>query len=96
LVHLWHIFDLYMSVTGILLQTIDLKTILSHAPASDPDLRAIREGRDGPLNFQVASDSDFTAAPLPADFDHDPALGTVMPVARAVLHGADVRSSNSG
>lgn len=84
-------FGLYMSVSGILLQSIDLKTILSHAPASDANLRAIREGRDGPANFQVATDADFTAQALPAAFDYDRALATVMPAARRELAGADAR-----
>lgn len=84
-------FGLYASVTGIVLQSIDLKTILGHAPADDPDLKAIREGRNGPPNFAVATDSDFKAAPLPTGFDFDRALATVMQSARALPGGADIR-----
>jgi hypothetical protein len=84
-------FGLYASITGIALQSIDLKTILGHAPADNPDLKAIREGRNGPPNFAVAADSDFSAASLPRDFNFDRALGIVMRSARAVLAGGDVR-----
>jgi hypothetical protein len=84
-------FGLYASVTGIALQSIDLKTILGHAPASNPDLKAIREGRNGPPNFAVATDSDFAASPLPAGFDFEHALQTVLHTARTLPGGADIR-----
>ncbi|WP_206243547.1 PepSY-associated TM helix domain-containing protein [Novosphingobium terrae] len=79
---------LYVSVTGIVLQAIDLKVLLTQAPASDPDLRAIREGRNGPPNFVVAKDSDVSAAPLPADFNFGQALARTTGAARAQLYGA--------
>ena len=74
---------LYVGCTGAFLQTIDLKTLLSHAPDSDPNLKAIREGRDGPPNFQVLVDGDYLAPALPADFNFDAALAAVMTSARA-------------
>ena len=51
-------FGLYVGTTGTLIQLIDLKTLLSHAPASDPNLQSIREGYDGPPNFQVLGEGD--------------------------------------
>ncbi len=72
------LFGLYVGGTGTLLQLVDLRSILSHAPANDPNVQAIRDGRDGPPNFQVIRDADFEAMTLPADFDFDRALTNVI------------------
>jgi uncharacterized iron-regulated membrane protein len=77
------VFTLYLGVTGTLIQGIDLKTILSHAPASDPDLQAIRESFDGPGNYQVREARDYLADPLP-----DPALYPDL-VARTIAAARD-------
>jgi uncharacterized iron-regulated membrane protein len=81
-------FGLYVGGTGMLIQFVDLRSILSHAPANDPDVQAIRDGRDGPPNFQVLRDSDFEAMVLPANFDFDRALATVIGSKRAVAGDA--------
>ena len=73
---------LYVGCTGVLLQSIDLKTLLTHAPESDANFKAIREGGDGPPNFQVRVDADSAAQPLPADFNFDAALAAVAKAAR--------------
>jgi hypothetical protein len=72
------LFGFYIGCTGTLLQMVDLRTLFSHAPATDPNMQAIREGFSGPPNFRVILDSDYSAAPLPADFDFDSALATVV------------------
>ena len=73
---------LYVAGTGVFLQSIDLKTLITHAPESDPNLKAIREGGDGPPNFQVRVDADSDAEALPANFDFDAALATITRSAR--------------
>jgi uncharacterized iron-regulated membrane protein len=82
------IFGIYVAGTGTLLQLIDLKTVLGHAPATDPNLEAIREGLDGPPNFQVLVTADYPAPDLPADFNFDTALDTVVKSERAATNGA--------
>ncbi len=83
-------FGLYVGSTGMLIQFVDLRSILGHAPANDPDVQAIRDGRDGPPNFQVLRDSDFEAMSLPAGFDFNGALATVIRSARTVAGTAPV------
>jgi len=45
------LFTLYLGITGTLMQIVDLRTLYSHAPATNPNMRAIREGFDGPDGF---------------------------------------------
>jgi uncharacterized iron-regulated membrane protein len=72
------LFGLYAASTGIVVQLMDLGALYAHAPASDPTMQAIRVGHDGPPNFQVISDADYAAAPLPEGFDFDAALARVL------------------
>jgi uncharacterized iron-regulated membrane protein len=82
---------LYVGATGTLIQLTDLWTLLSHAPASDPNLQSMRQGRNGPQNFQVVVDADYDAGALPAEFDFDRALTAVVTSARTVAAGAPLR-----
>jgi uncharacterized iron-regulated membrane protein len=84
------VFALYVGSTGTLIQLLDLRALLGHAPATDPTMRAIREGHDGPQNFQVLVESDFAAASLPADFDYPAALETVLRSDRSAAAGAPI------
>ncbi|HUO22051.1 MAG TPA: PepSY-associated TM helix domain-containing protein [Caulobacteraceae bacterium] len=79
---------LWVGLTGVTIQLIDLKALLSHAPASDPNIRAIRDGHNGPPNFQVLGDGEYDAAVLPAGLDYGAALATVVKAARAAVPGA--------
>jgi hypothetical protein len=47
-------------------QTVDLAAILRRAPATDPDMIAIRESLDGPGNYAVIAPADYAAPALPA------------------------------
>jgi uncharacterized iron-regulated membrane protein len=92
---------LYLGVTGTVIQVIDLKTLLRHAPATDPDMMAIREDKDGPDSFEVLGTDDYTTALLPASFDFQAALPRLMDAARAAMGGtpldfAEIRMSESG
>jgi uncharacterized iron-regulated membrane protein len=84
------LFGLYVATTGVVLQLIDLKTVLGHAPATDPNLEAIREGLDGPPNFQVLVTADYTSPDLPAGLDLGTALGTVVKSERTATGGAPI------
>ena len=92
---------LYLGVTGTAIQLIDLKTLLRHAPATDPDMMAIREDKDGPDGFEVLGTDEYTAPALPASFDYQAALTRLMDAARAAvgnapLDFAEIRMSESG
>lgn len=56
---------LYTGITGSLVQGIDLVARMSGAPATDPNMRAIREGVAGPPNFVVIEDSDYSESLIP-------------------------------
>jgi uncharacterized iron-regulated membrane protein len=75
-------FTLYFGVTGSILQTIDLRTIASHAAATDPDMMAIRESIDGEPNFIVIEPTDYAAAALPQGYDFNTAVANVLKSAR--------------
>lgn len=79
------LFTLYLGVTGTLIQLIDLHTLYGHAPATDPDMRAIREGFDGPDGFVVIGTADYSAPALPAGFDMGEALRRVVAAAQPQL-----------
>ena len=72
---------LYLAVTGSVMQSVDLRAILSHAPGTDKEMIQIREGLNGPGNYVVIQPTDYEASPLPANLDLSAALATV-------LHGA--------
>src|SRR5580698_2865087 len=72
------LFTLYIGVTGLMIQSVDLKAILSHAAATDPEMQAIRESIDGTGNFSVIAPTDYAAPALPADYDFNVAMSTVL------------------
>lgn len=57
---------LYIGVTGVILQGVDLTALLRRAPAADADMQAIRESLDGPSSFSVIAAPDYDAPALPA------------------------------
>ena len=79
---------LYLAVTGSVIQSVDLRAILSHAPGTDKEMAQVREGLNGPVNFAVIQPTDYEATPLPPDFDFQTALSTVLHQARAVAGDA--------
>lgn len=85
------LFVLYLAVTGTLIQLLDFRTLLSGAPATDPNLRAIRESLDGPPNYQVISDADYSAEALPPALHLEGELIAAIKAARVRDAGAPVR-----
>lgn len=79
------LFLLYIGVTGTLTQIVDLRALLTGQPATNGDMKAIREGIDGPGNFAVIATQDYAAAPLPGDLDLRGALSKVTATARSSL-----------
>jgi uncharacterized iron-regulated membrane protein len=82
------LFALWLASTGVFTQVLGLRALLSHAPANDPTMQAIRVGINGPPNFQVIREPDYSADALPSAFDFDAALGTVAKSARAAVGDA--------
>ena len=85
------LFTLYLGVTGLMVQSVDLRAILSHAAATDPEMMAIRESIDGTGNFAVIQPTDYAAPALPDGFDFNAALATVLKSARSSVGGAPLK-----
>jgi hypothetical protein len=79
------LFLVYVAGTGVIIQLIDMKSLYTHAPASDPTMQSIREGIMGPPGFAVISTADYTAARLPVKADLGQLVATVQKAARAVV-----------
>jgi uncharacterized iron-regulated membrane protein len=95
------VFLLYLGLTGMAIQLTDLRTLFTHAPATDPNMMAIREGFDGPGDFQVIVTGDYTAPALPDEFDFQAALPGALGAARSAfgnagLDYAEFRMSDRG
>ena len=73
---------IYVAGSGILIQLIDLNTLLRKAPATDPNMQSMREGIMGPPGFAVISTSDYSAARLPANADPLQLLAVIESAAR--------------
>lgn len=72
------LFTLYFGTTGLMIQTIDLRAIASHAAATDPEMMAIRESIDGSGNYAVIEATDYAAAALPASYNFSSAVSKVL------------------
>jgi uncharacterized iron-regulated membrane protein len=81
---------LYISLTGIAIQSIDLAALLRHAPATDSTVQAMREGIDGPPNFRVIVENDYAAPALPSNFSFDLALTTLLAAGHQKLGAAPI------
>jgi hypothetical protein len=75
----------YVAATGLIIQSIDMAALYTHAPASDPNMQSIREGIMGPPGFAVITTADYTAKSLPAQMDLTQLLATVRTAARAAI-----------
>ncbi len=73
----------YICITGLWITSMDLFVNLTHQPASNPTIQEFRQHLNGPDNFAVISDPDYTARSLPSDLDKSAALTRVAALARA-------------
>lgn len=74
---------LFLALTGVVIQGIDLRSILTHTPASDANVRAMNESFDGPPDFAVRTTADRLAKPLPAGADYAAMLATTFTALRS-------------
>jgi uncharacterized iron-regulated membrane protein len=77
------LFTLYIGVTGLMIQSVDLRAILTHAAATDPEMMAIRESIDGTGNFAVIQPADYAAAALPDGYDLNAAVSKAVAAAHS-------------
>jgi uncharacterized iron-regulated membrane protein len=82
------LFTLYFGVTGLIIQSIDLRAIAYRAAATDPEMMAIRESLDGSGNYSVIEPTDYAAAALPRDYDFNAGLLNVLKSARLTVGAA--------
>lgn len=83
---------LWVVVTGTGIQIADMRALLMHAPASDPDMQKIRQWHTGPGNFVVRQWPDFNSQPLPSKLDAAAALQKTVALARAAVPGAPLKA----
>ena len=79
------LFTLFLGVTGTLIQLVDLRAVLFHYPATDANVRAMREAFDGQGDFAVRRVEDYSAQTLPAGFDYSAALAKLLRAGRAAV-----------
>jgi uncharacterized iron-regulated membrane protein len=82
---------LYLGATGTLIQTLDLATLLSNAPQSDPVMQSIDEGRYGNGGYPAISARDLDAAALPAGTDFVQAFDTTLAAMHRAAPGSEPR-----
>jgi len=80
---------IYLSITGLTLQLIDLRLIFTHAPLTDPDMMSMLELQGG--DSEVFTPADKTAQVLPPNVDVNAALAVTLKSARATLGNGSLR-----
>ncbi|MBC2665884.1 PepSY domain-containing protein [Novosphingobium flavum] len=81
------VIGLFIAITGLMVQSMDLWSEVTHAPATDPTMQGRRAGLYGPPNFVVLDLPDYTAKPLPQGFDWSGALATAFRAGRPAAAG---------
>ena len=72
------LFTLYVGVTGTLMQSIDLVTLISGAPETNRTMQSINEGKFGNRPYSVVTVADWSEAPLPEGYDTSKAFATTL------------------
>lgn len=79
---------LFVIVTGAGIQMFDMRALVTHAPATDPDMLMMRQHITGNGDFAVIAPIDYTTSSLPAGFDYAKALERTASFAHAAAPGA--------
>lgn len=72
------ILGLFIAITGLLVQSMDIASELRAAPADDPTMLGRRAGLYGPPNFVVIDVPDYAASNLPGGFDYSAAAANAI------------------
>ncbi|MRW91463.1 hypothetical protein GJ699_15835 [Duganella sp. FT80W] len=83
--------SLYLSVTGTLIQLVDLKGLLLGSSPYDENLQAMRGDLNGPGDYAMIGPADYLAAPLPADLDYPAMFGKALAATRAAAGDTPLR-----
>jgi uncharacterized iron-regulated membrane protein len=83
--------SLYLSVTGTLIQLVDLKGLLLGSSPYDENLQAMRGDVNGPGDYAMIGPADYLAAPLPADLDYPALFSKALTVTRAAVGDTPLR-----
>ncbi|MDE1182595.1 PepSY-associated TM helix domain-containing protein [Paraburkholderia sp.] len=82
---------IFICVTGLTMQSMDMFANVTHQPASNPTIQEFRQHLNGPDNYAVISDPDYTASVLPVGLDKYAALVRVAAAGRAAEPGQPMR-----
>ena len=85
------LFTLYLSVTGSLIQLIDLKGLLLHSSPYDPNLQAMRGDVNGPGDYAVIGPAYYLARPMPAGTDYPALFGRTLAATRKAAGDTPIR-----
>ncbi|MBC2666100.1 PepSY domain-containing protein [Novosphingobium flavum] len=77
--------------TGTGIQLADMRALVTHAPATDPDMEKMWQHHAGPPNFLVRQAPDFAAAPLPGGIDYASELEKTAALGRKAAPGAPMK-----
>lgn len=82
---------LFVVCTGVGVQLADMRALVTHAPATDPDMLMMRQHITGTPGFAVLSPPDYTAPALPPRLDYATALEKTAALGRAAAPGAPMK-----
>jgi hypothetical protein len=82
---------IFVIFTGVGIQLSDMRALLMHAPATDPDMLMMRQHITGTPDFAVVAPVDYTTAALPTGFDYAAALDKTAALGRAAAPGAPLK-----
>ncbi|HUO22603.1 MAG TPA: PepSY domain-containing protein [Caulobacteraceae bacterium] len=80
----------FLSASGVVLELIDLRALLVHAPPISPDMKAIRADFAGPGQFGVITAGDYAAESFPDGFDPTRIAPAILSAARGILGHAPI------
>jgi uncharacterized iron-regulated membrane protein len=82
---------IYIAVTGLWMQSMDLFAHTTNQPSSDPTIQEFRQHLNGTDNYAVVSEPDYTSRSLPAGLDIEQSLARIAATARAAAPGQPMR-----
>jgi len=81
----------YIAVTGLWMQSMDLFAQVTHQPASNPTVQEFHQHLNGTDNYAVVSDPDYTSRALPDGLNYAAALVKSASIARGEFPAAPMR-----
>jgi uncharacterized iron-regulated membrane protein len=82
---------LYLSVTGTLIELVDLKGLLTRSSPYDANLQAMRGDVNGPGEYAMIGPAYYLSEALPADTDYPALFTRILKAARAAAGSTPLR-----